>query len=178
VALGSKATGTTRKRGGYLPSRFFGAVAGIWLLAGSYPAVAQERFVRITGLSDINFGLIANFNADAVRSQSVCAFSGRPNLAYNIRAMGDAAGNAFALTNGSDLLPYEVQWSGTAGQTSGLNLTPNVVRTGFISSAAQQTCSNGPATTASLVILIRAAALQSAAGGSYTGNLTLIIAPE
>ncbi|HVF83064.1 MAG TPA: hypothetical protein VM913_02690 [Sphingomicrobium sp.] len=178
MAIDTAATGTTKKWGGRLPSRFFGAVAGIWLLTASSPSVAQERFVRISGLRDIDFGLIANFNVDAVRSQNLCAFSGRPNLGYNVRAFGTGPSGAFTLSNGVDRLPYEVQWAGTSGQNIGLNLTANVVRTGLISSAAQQTCSNGPATTATLIILIRAAALQSSAGGAYNGTLTLVVAPE
>jgi hypothetical protein len=140
--------------------------------------VAQERFVRITGLSDVNFGLIANFDVDAVRSQNLCVFSGRPNLGYNVRGIGTGAGGAFTLSNGVDALPYEVQWAGTSGQTSGVSLSPNLVRTGLVSSAAQQTCSNGPPTTASLIVLIRAAALQASAGGNYSGTLTLVLAPE
>lgn len=178
MALALTATGTTKKRGSRLLSRFFGAVAGIWLLTASYPSVAQERFVRITKLSDVNFGLIANLNVDARRSQNLCVFSGRPNLGYNVRAIGTGPGGTFSLFNGVDRLPYEVQWAGTSGQTSGLNLTANVVRTGLVSSAAQQTCSNGPPTTASLIILLRAAALQSSGGGNYSGTLTLVIAPE
>jgi hypothetical protein len=75
-------------------------------------------------------------------------------------------------------MPYEVQWGATAGQSSGFNLTANVVKTGLVSQAEQQTCSNGPTTTATLIIVLRAAALQVAPTGNYNGTLTLVIAPE
>jgi hypothetical protein len=129
-------------------------------------------------LSDVNFGLISNFGIDAVRRQDLCVFSGRPNLGYNVRASGTGNGGAFTLLNGVSTMPYEVQWAPTPGQTSGLDMTANVVRTGLVSQAAQQTCSNGPVTTATLIVLIRAATLQSAATGAYSGTLTLIVAPE
>jgi hypothetical protein len=178
VALGRSTTGTTKKRNGRLPFRFFGAVAGIWLLTASYPSAAQERFVRITKLSDVNFGLISNVNADAVQRQNLCVFSGRPNLGYNVRATGSGPGGSFRLLNGAATMPFEVQWGATAGQTSGFTLSPNVVRTGLVSQAAQQICSNGPPTTATLIVLLRAAALQAAPTGNYSGTLTLVIAPE
>ena len=55
---------------------------------------------------------------------------------------------------------------------------PCVPLTGQISSATQQTCNNGPANSASLVVIVRSAALSSAAAGSYSGTLTLVIGPE
>jgi hypothetical protein len=47
-----------------------------------------------------------------------------------------------------------------------------------VSTATQQTCNSGPATSASLVVILRTAALSSAAAGSYSGSLTLVIGPE
>ena len=178
MALPQQATGRNQKRGGFALSRFFGLLAGIWLLSASYPAVAQDRFVRVTGLSDVNFGLITNFGVDARRSQSLCLFSGRPGLGYNVRAFGSGLGGVFTLASGSDKLKYDVQWNMNAGQTSGTQLTPNATLTGLISNAAQQTCSNGPPTSASLILIIRATELTGAAGGNFSGTLNLVIGPE
>jgi hypothetical protein len=50
--------------------------------------------------------------------------------------------------------------------------------TGQVSSATQQTCTNGPATSASLVVILRSAALAGATAGTYTGTVTLVVGPE
>jgi hypothetical protein len=47
-----------------------------------------------------------------------------------------------------------------------------------VSTASHQTCSTGPASSASLIILLRSAALSSARAGSYNGTLTLVVGPE
>lgn len=178
MALPQQASGRNQKRDGFALSRFFGLLTGIWLLLASYPAEAQDRFVRVSGLSDVNFGLITNFGVDARQSQSLCLFSGRPGLGYNVRAFGSGLGGVFTLSSGPDRLKYDVQWNMNADQASGTQLTPNATLTGLISSAAQQTCSNGPPTSASLILIIRATELTGAAGGNFSGTLNLIIGPE
>lgn len=75
-------------------------------------------------------------------------------------------------------MTFEVQWSSAVGQNSGTTLTPNVPLTGQISAATHQTCANGPATSASLVVVLRSAALSSATAGTYNGSLTLVVGPE
>lgn len=154
----------------------FGCVAIPLFLAS--PALAASNNVRITNISDIAFGSLANLSADAVQSESLCVYANTATSGYNVRAIGSGAGGAFALSSGSDTLPFDVQWSATAGQSSGVQLTPAVPLSGQISSATQQTCNSGPATSASLVVILRTAALSSAAAGSYNGSLTLVIGAE
>jgi hypothetical protein len=138
-------------------------------------------YVRISGLSDLAFGSITNFAADSVLSESVClAAKSPPGNNYRITASGSGSGGAFILTSGSGVLPFEVQWSAAPGQTSGVQLLPNQPLTGLHSSSsnAADDCSKGPATTASLIVILRSGALASASSGTYTGALTLLIAPE
>lgn len=142
------------------------------------PAFAASNKVRVTLLSDVAFGSIANLGLDASRSQSLCLYSDTNTNGYNVTATGNGPGGAFSLTTGSDALPFEVQWSASSGQNSGTQLSPNVPLTGQISSATQQTCGNGPSTTASLIILLRSNALSSAAAGTYSGTLTLVVGAE
>jgi hypothetical protein len=151
--------------------------AGLLILAGS-PAFAASNKVRITNLSDVAFGTIANLNVDAVRSQSLCLYADTASLGYNITAAGTGAGGTFQLSSGAGAMPYEVQWNSTAGQSSGTQLSPNVPLTGQTSPATQQTCNNGPAATASLILVVRSTALSSAGAGTYSGALTLLVGPE
>ena len=158
-----------------------GAVARGALLAAALaasPLHAQSNNVRMTKLSDVAFGAIANVGADATSSQSICVYANTAIQGYRITASGSAPGGAFSLTSGSFLLNYEVQWNQAPNQSSGTQLSPNVTLTGLISSATQQTCNSGPATSASLILVLRSSELSSARAGSYSGTLTLLVGPE
>lgn len=147
------------------------------LIFAGEPASAASNKVRISKLVDIAFGTIANLGADAVRSESVCLFAETNTNGYNVTATGTGTGGAFVLS-GPGSMPYDVQWSSSSGQSSGTRLIPNVPLTGQVSSATQQSCGTGPATSASLVVILRAAALSSAGAGTYGGTLTVLIGPE
>lgn len=145
---------------------------------GASPATAASNKVRITNLSDVAFGSIANLGADAVRSENLCLFADTNTNGYNVTATGTGPGGAFQLSSGSGSMAYEVQWSSSSGQSSGAQLTPNVPLTGQISAATHQTCNTGPANSASLVVVVRSSALSSATAGTYNGTLTLVVGPE
>jgi hypothetical protein len=148
------------------------------LLLPSEPAAAASNKVRLTSLTDVAFGTIGNLSLDAVQSGSVCLYSDTNTNGYNITASGSGSGGAFQLASGLDWLTYEVQWSSSAGQNSGVQLIPNTPLAGQTSTATHQSCNNGPATSASLIVVLRATALSSAAAGSYSGTLTLVVGPE
>lgn len=147
------------------------------LLAPALASAASNK-VRITNLGDVAFGAIGNLGTDAVRSQSVCLYADTNTNSYNITATGTGPAGAFELSSGVASMPYEVQWSSASGQSTGSQLAPNVPLAGQLSSGTQQTCSNGPATTASLILVLRSAALSSAAAGTYSGTLTLVVGAE
>jgi hypothetical protein len=153
------------------------AVPAILLLVGE-PSEAASNKVRITNLSDVAFGTVANLSVDAVRSENVCLYADTATNGYNVTASGTGPGGAFQLSSGAGGMAFEVQWSSSSGQSSGAQLSPNVPLTGQVSTAVHQTCSTGPATSASLIVLLRSAALSSAKAGSYNGTLTLVVGPE
>jgi hypothetical protein len=134
--------------------------------------------VRITGLADVAF---TNHDpvAAASSAQDVCVWSNTATKGYSIVATGSGASNAFTLTNGSATVPYSVQWSGTAGNTSGTALSTGTAATGLVSTATNHQCASGPSNTASLIVGISTADLGTMqAATSYTGTLTLLVAPE
>lgn len=141
------------------------------------PAAAADK-ARLTNLTDVAFGMVANLSADAVRAESVCLYSTSSTNGYHVTATGTGAGGAFELSSGTSALAFDVGWNSAPGQSSGTLLTPNVPLTGQFSTATQQTCNSGPATTASLIIILRSGALSSAMAGDYSGTLTLVVAPE
>lgn len=135
--------------------------------------------VRISGLQDINFANVDPASA-ATRAQDVCVWSNTSTRGYNILATGSGAGSAFTLSSGT--LPpvsYTVQWEDSAGQASGSALTAGTALTGLTSVATSTNCSGGPSASASLVVAIGSADLETMiANTSYTGTLTLVVAPE
>ena len=158
-------------------SRVLGLCLAAALSASPAPAAAADK-VRLTNLSDLVFGTVTNLAIDAVRAENVCIYSTSRTNGYHVIASGNGPGGAFELSSGSDTLAFDVAWSSTSGQSSGSLLTPNVPLTGQVSSATQQTCNSGPATSASLVVILRSAALSSATAGTYNGTLTLVVGPE
>lgn len=134
--------------------------------------------VQLTGLNDVSF-TNQDPSTAASNSQNVCIWSNTATRGYNVTATGSGASNAFTLANGSQTVGYNVQWAGSSGQSSGTSLTSGTALTGLTSTATTAGCTTGPATTASLIVTIPSTNLQSMqASLSYTGTLTLLVAPE
>jgi hypothetical protein len=153
------------------------AAATALLVAAAAPAVAGPQ-AEISGLSDLAFGTVTSLASDAVRTESICVFSNTKTNGYSVTASGTGTGGAFTLASGAFRLGYDVEWSDLSGQTTGTLLSPNTALTGLTSSATVATCNKGPATSASLIVVLRAASLSSARAGSYSGTLTLLITPQ
>lgn len=135
--------------------------------------------VQISGLSDVAFTSVDPSTA-ASNAQNPCVWSNTSTKGYRVTATGSGTANAFTLASAAlPVVPYAVEWSATTGQTSGTALATGTALTGLLSTATTATCSSGPASTSSLVVRIAAANLQGMqATASYTGTLTLVVAPE
>jgi hypothetical protein len=134
--------------------------------------------VQLTGLADIAF-TNQDPAAAASNAQDVCVWSNTSTRGYNVTASGSGTGSAFTLANAALTVPYTVEWTGSAGQTSGTVLAPGAALAGLTSTATNATCSAGANETASLIVKISSASLQGMqAATNYTGTLTLVVAPE
>ena len=147
-------------------------------LLAACPQTALAQKARVSDLSDVNFGTVTNLSSDVRAAQNVCAFTQSATGNYLITATGAGAGGAYAIVSGSAQLAYEVEWASSPNQTTGIALAAGVALTGLNSSATQQVCNAGPPSSASLIVIIRASQLGAALAGSYSGALTLMIAPE
>jgi hypothetical protein len=134
--------------------------------------------VQISNLTDVSF-TNQDPSVAASNAQNVCVWSNSSTKGYNITATGSGAANAFSLSNGAATVPYSVEWAGSSGQSSGTALSSGSALTGLTSTATNPTCSAGPSSSASMVVKITSASLQGMqAATSYTGTLTLVVAPE
>lgn len=170
-----------------LATPFVGATTAIAATDGSLGATSQGTVditasvpsrVRLSKLTDVSL-LNQDPGSDAVANQNVCVWSNTATSGYSITATGNGAGNAFTLASGTNTVPYSVEWAGVSGQNSGSALATGVASTGYTSVATQQLCNAGPSASASLIVKITSADLSTmSAGQSYTGTLTLLVAPE
>jgi spore coat protein U-like protein len=147
-------------------------------VSGFAVSAAHAQKVSIDDLSDVTFGTLSDLSIDAISAQNICVFSGSKTDGYNVTAVGGGAGGAFTLSSGGQSLGYEVQWNSGTGQSSGFQLAPNVPLTGQVAAGAKQSCKNGPISTATLIVVLRSAALSRTTAGAYSGTLSLTIAPE
>lgn len=141
-------------------------------------SVSVPNRVQISGLTDVAF-TNQDPSVAASNAQNVCVWSNTSTRGYNVTASGSGASGAFTLANAALTVPYSVEWAASSGAASGTALATGTALTGLTSTATNATCSAGPASTASLIVKIAASNLQSMqASTSYTGTLTLLVAPE
>ncbi|PZQ57526.1 MAG: hypothetical protein DI555_00925 [Novosphingobium pentaromativorans] len=150
------------------------AIAGLLLPAA--PASAQQ--FQITQLTDVSFGTISSVATNRSASQTVCVYASLGR--YSITARGSGASNAFTLgntANSAQQLAYTVQWAFTGNQTTGTQLTAGQALSS--PNSINILCSLGGllASSASLIVTLPSANLSAAQAGSYTGILTLMVAP-
>jgi len=141
-------------------------------------SVSVPNRVQISGLTDVAF-TNQDPSVAASNAQNVCVWSNTSTRGYNVTASGSGTAGAFTLANASLTVPYSVEWAGSSGASSGTALASGTALTGLTSTATNATCSAGAASTASLIVKIASSNLQSMqASTSYTGTLTLVVAPE
>jgi len=160
-----------------LPLRRFCA---LMLLAASLamPTRATAQQVRIRQLTNIAFGTMGAVPADRSLTDNLCVYSTAASGRYTITARGSGSAGAFALASGGNTLAYEVQWASSANQSSGTALSPNVALAATTTNRTDSTCTLAASQTATLIVVLRADTQQSARAGSYSGTLTLVVAPN
>ena len=133
---------------------------------------------RITGLSDIAFG---NWTGgDLTADQNICVGLYGTNT-FRLRATGSGdlnSANAFALSNGSDYIPYRVYFNDQNGLSGRTELTAATALTNQTAGAAFWNIFGCLINNANLSVLIEETELASASAGNYTGTLTVTVIPE
>lgn len=141
-------------------------------------SAAPQDKVRVSQLSDVNFGTVGLAGGDYVIAQDLCVYSSANNGGYSVVATGTSQASEFVLVSGAKALGLEVQWADSAGQQSGQQLLPGVALGGQFADARQHQCNSGPPASASLIVILRANSINSATAGNYAGTLNILIAPQ
>jgi hypothetical protein len=141
---------------------------------------ARADRVRISDLSDVNFGTI-DPSVDAHLSQDVCIFSDDFQHEYSVTAYGMGFGFGFIMVGRPGFVPldYEVEWNDHPGRDNGTRLFPGNDARGFETNGGDQSCGGGVFENASLIIVLRSSALSRCVNDAvYSGVLVLTIAPD
>jgi len=146
------------------------------LMASGTAAHGQQ--VRIRQLNDFPFNTLGATPVDVSLADNLCVYSTATSGRYTITARGSGSGNAFTLASGGNTLAYEVQWAAAANQSSGSVLSPGVALAATTTNRTDSTCNQAASLTATLIVVLRASAHQSARAGAYSGTLTLLVAPN
>jgi hypothetical protein len=130
-------------------------------------------------LSDVSFGPVASLYSDLTSRQNTCSFSGLTPTTYGVTATGSGPSGAFAISNGTTQIAYEVQWAQSANATSGSPVSSNqpLLNQSNSSLLSTVTCALG-LQNATLIIIVRAPSLQQATTGSYSGSLSILLTPQ
>ena len=155
--------------------------------------VVTGETIRIFGLQTVNFGNWSIGDGNLADNQNVCIGKSDIGQPYAIQATGDGNAfdpSAFTITNGVDQINYDVLWTSSAGQ---ITLAPGSTAYGQTGSAFSflfnrifgtgvgftLPCGTGlTPVNANLEIRIPSTELSAAAGGFYTGVLTLLVIPN
>lgn len=130
--------------------------------------------IRISNVSDFTLGLFDGVN-DLVGADTMCVYKNAGNL-FGITASGSGGGGAFLLSSGAQALPYSVTWQdtlGTATLTAGTQLSGR--GNAFTANA---TCNGGASNNVTVTVRVLASNLSLALPGTYSGVLTLMVAPQ
>ncbi len=142
---------------------------------------------RITGLVDLALGNWTG-SGDLAGDQDICI--GRTGVgffgsgSYRIRADGDGDStdiNAFTLTNGVDRIYYDVYFNDQTGLAGRQPLTGGQMLNGQNASGLSEIFNwlfGCAIRNANLSVVVPEVRLQGAAGGAYTGTLTLVLIPD
>ena len=154
---------------------------------GSVDVVVTTGLVaRISGLNDIDLGTWSG-SGNLSGSDDLCIGRSGVGLfatgAYRVRLDGDGDAsniNAFTLTNGTNLLYYNVAFNDATG-TGGTPVTGGVMlnsQTGFGFWQYINVLFGCSVNNANIEVTVPATELQSVPGGNYTGTLTIVLIPE
>ena len=148
--------------------------------------VTTGLVARVSGLNDIDLGAWSGAG-DLTGSDNLCI--GRSGIglfangAYRVRLDGDGDASdvsAFTLSNGTDLLYYNVAFNDATG-VGGTPVTGGVMlnaQTGFGFWQFLNVLFGCSVNNANIEISIPAAELLSVPAGNYTGTLTVVLIPE
>lgn len=145
---------------------------GSWSFENFTIVISVPGLVQISDLDPIDLGSFDGVN-DLSGVDDVCVYRNNGGADYRVVASADGAGGAFTLTNGIDVLPYQVDWNDGGGFVA-LSTGVAAVMTG----ANQSLTDCGGVNNAVVQVTVNGIDMSTAAPGVYASTLTLLIEPQ
>lgn len=168
------ATAAARERRLRRPARALVSAIGFFVPFTMMGGAAAQQVI-INRIDDLPFG---TWSGAGQMQQTMLHCVGSTTLGngFNVRATGSGTGGAFTIASGVGSLAYTVEYrSPTAGSFQ--TLTAGITRSGF-SGTTTLNCILFSTEPAAVRVTFSAANLAAARAGSYSGTLTLTVAPE
>lgn len=127
--------------------------------------------IQISNLDDIDLGTWSG-SGDMTGNDNNCVWS--TTRGYNLTATGSGASDAFTITDGSNTIAYAVAWDDV--DTTDQAVTTGSALSGQATDALTTNCAGGD--TANVTVTVAEADAAAAPAGTYSGTLTLVVAPE
>ena len=131
-----------------------------------------SALVQISNMDDIDLGKWPGFG-DLVATDRICIFKDDRGRRYRITMRGPGPGGEFELPGPSSSLSFVAEFAGTNGVFR--EMSPGVSRNFNRADRNSQTC-NGD-TNAEIRIRITETSLSSVEGGTYVGDLIVLLEP-
>lgn len=133
--------------------------------------VVKENAVMITDVGDLDLGIMNSTAADLVAFDDVCVFNSTANYQITVTT----SNTSFELSDGgTGAIPYALTWADDGGIPGSVVYGTTV--TGLVGDRTSPSCGGG--TNARFTVSVLAADFNSAAPGTYTDTLTLMVEPE
>jgi hypothetical protein len=141
-------------------------------------SITKPAQARISSMTDMTLGSWVIGDGDVALNTTACIYSTSPD--YTVTATGSGTSNAFTITDGVDgtalhTRPYTVAWNQSVG-AGGTALTTNTPANFTGASVTSITC--GGTDNAQINIAFTEANLVQLASGTFTGTLTVLVAPN
>ena len=131
--------------------------------------IIKENAVQITGVADLDLGTHATLAADVSVNDDVCVFNSTATYSITV----SSANGGFNLSDGTNNIPYSVDWSSGGAAVA---LTDGALLGSLTGDRTSLNC--GGSTNANFSATVAAADFNAAGPGTYTDTLTLLVKPE
>ena len=133
-----------------------------------------DPLIQINNLGNIVFPPYSG-TGDLQQTMNFCVYRNSPGT-YQATLNGSGSADAFTLSNGVDELPYSVTYNDGTGSFNVTSGTPLAnLQNAFTDNPG---CNMGATNNASIGILLTEADINSVSNDSYSGILTIMVAPE
>lgn len=134
--------------------------------------------VQVSNLTDIGLGTFNGGGTDLSGTDAFCVYRNGGGT-FDITMSGSGGSSAFTLTDGSNTVPYSVDFTNIPAATT-TAMTTNVLLGGQQNAnTSSTTCSGaGDSDNVSVTVTVTSGDLASAPAGTYGGTLTMVVSPE